>query len=71
MQPVWQGVRDFGLGEKLYRCVDITSGLGTSVFEYWNERMQCWRRLRNYDARAAMHAFVTGTAHEKPNTRAH
>lgn len=56
---VWEGRRDFGLGEKLYRCLDVSSRLGTSVFEYWNDRLQCWRRVANYDARKAFHSFIT------------
>jgi hypothetical protein len=58
-RPVWEGRRDFGNGARLYRCQDITSRLGTSVFERWSDRLQVWRPLNNYDLRVAMHSFIS------------
>lgn len=57
--PIWTGTEDFGSGPALYRCMDITTRLGTSVFEYWNEKLQQWRRVNNYDVRSAMHAHIS------------
>ena len=57
--PVWEGTRDFGTGARRYRCVDICNRLGLSIFEYWNDRLQSWRRVNSYDVRRAMHSFIT------------
>lgn len=57
--PIWQERRDFGSGERLYRCRDVGLSLGQSLFEYWNEKMGEWRRVNRYDTREAMHRYTT------------
>lgn len=56
---IWEALRDFGNGERLYRCRDIHLSLGESVFEYWNNRLQCWRRVNNFSVRDAMHRYTS------------
>jgi hypothetical protein len=55
---IWEANKDFGNGERLYRCLDIATTLGQSCFQYFNARLG-WREVRNYDVRAAMHRFTT------------
>ncbi len=58
-QPIWEETRNFGYGVRRYRCMDLVLGsLGQSTFEYFNERLNCWRRVNNYDVREAMHVFT-------------
>jgi len=58
-QPIWEAVKDFGHGERLYRCLDISTTLGQSVFEYWHASLAKWRRVNNYNVRNAMHRYTT------------
>lgn len=60
---VWEGVKDFGNGVRQYRCVDICSRIGESIFEYYNATLG-WRRVRNHDVRAAMHTFISQTCND-------
>lgn len=56
--PVWEGVRDFGNGERRYRCIDLYSQIGESRFEYFNSKFG-WRQVRNLNVRFEMHKFVS------------
>lgn len=56
--PIWQERRDFGNGERLYRCLDICTHLGSSVLEFYSDRLAKWRRVNNVDVREAMHRYT-------------
>lgn len=60
---VWEGVKDFGNGQRRYRCVDISSRIGESIFEYFNAKLG-WRAVRNYNVRVAMHSHISHTCQE-------
>lgn len=56
--PIWEEDRDFGNGHRRYRCLDISTRLGQSWFEYWH-KTKGWRRVNNYNIREAMHRYTT------------
>jgi hypothetical protein len=63
--PVWEGDVDFGNGERRYRCLDISSQIGLSIFEYLNPKLG-WRRVQNHNTRRAMHNHISGLLNQTP-----
>lgn len=64
LRLVWEGVKDFGNGERRYRCVDISSQIGESIFQYYNATFGGWREVNNHNTRFAMHSYISQTCRE-------